>query len=417
MAKTYEAGEIKILKFDIVSHDGELRQSIISQIVAFDVYENIRLPVQYCDVVINDSINILEEFPIIGEEMFEIEIQLPGMESTVEYEFAVLGVTNKVSDPQSKFLTYIIQSCSVEIIRNTNNLISKKYKGNPYSAVEEILTKELKTDKLVNFDPSSVKGDEEMRMSRLTPFQSIDLIRQQTVSQKYKSSSFVFFENRNGFNFVTLESLFDIKKNDIGDKIFFYDTAVQADQSSMRQRNILGYSQVIMNNTIDLLSYGGLSNKTTSFDLRTATLDQVQYDIKNETSKFKQTDDNEQMMKTGKFINERTEDDSVHSLFAFNSKNGTTFRQEKYAHQKAFLEQISQNVVRLKIYGDPVATAGAMIDVRYPKIDGLNKKQSVSKLSSGHYLVSKCRHMFTMRTRPEYKIAMECVKSSYGESE
>ena len=68
MAKTYEAGEIKILKFDIVSHDGELRQSIISQVLAFDVYENIRLPVQYCDVVINDSINILEEFPIIGED-------------------------------------------------------------------------------------------------------------------------------------------------------------------------------------------------------------------------------------------------------------------------------------------------------------------------------------------------------------
>ena len=49
--KTFNAGDVELTQFDIVSLDGSVRQSIISQVISFDIYESVMLPVMYCEIL------------------------------------------------------------------------------------------------------------------------------------------------------------------------------------------------------------------------------------------------------------------------------------------------------------------------------------------------------------------------------
>lgn len=422
-SKAYSSGDVQILQFDIVSMDGRVRQSIISQIVSFDVYESIMLPVMYCDVLVNDAINLLEKFPIIGEEFIEIEFKNPELNSVQSFRFKVASVTNKFTDNMGNRLFYTLQCASEEILINSNTYIQRRYNnGNSYSIVSDILKTDLKTTKRLNLDTFSSRGLDLVTINQLTPLQAIDFIRKRTVSKQYKTSSYVFFENRNGFNFTTLEHLIQTGKSAIGDKIFFYDSAVSDSMSNVDIRNMLAYQQLTYNNTAELMQSGALANRTIALDLKTGSINTVDFDYSKNVNKFAQTDaDNISKVKTSSFVsayNKGVGTSNIKNIMIPKTSNsGDTYREESAGYLQSYVNQLTQNIVRILVYGDSAVTAGNVIKLKFPTITGTTEKPDSSKLSSGNYLVTKCRHMFVIRGRVTYKMALECVKPSYGESD
>lgn len=421
--KSFAAGDVQIQQFDLVSMDGKTRQSIISQVISFDIYESVMLPVMYCEIVMNDSINLIEKFPIIGEEFVEIEFKNPELNSIQRFTFKVASVTNKFTDGQGKKLFYVMQCASEEIMLNSTNYIQRRYNtGNPYTMVSDILETDLKSSKRLNVDTFNGRGLDSITISQLTPLQAIDLIRKRAVSKQYKSSSFVFFENRAGFNFTTLEHLIITGKNAIGDKIFFYDSAVGDSMSNVNVRNILAYQQLTYNNTVELMQSGSLANRTISLDLKTGVLNTVDFDYSKQVSNFAQTDpDNISKVKTSSFVNKYNtnvgKSTVKNTLIPKSTNNGESFREDSSGFLQSYVGQLTQNIVRVLIYGDSAVTAGNVIKLKFPTISGATAKSESSKLASGNYLVTKCRHMFVVREKVTYKMALECVKPSYGETD
>lgn len=420
---SYASGDVQIRQFDMVSMDGRVRQSIISQVVSFDIYESVMLPVMYCEIMMNDAINLIEKFPIIGEEFIEIEFKNPELNSIQSFRFKVASVTNKFTDGQGKRLFYMLQCASEEILANSNKYIQRRYQnGNSYAMVADILKTDLKTNKKLNVDTFSCRGLDLITVNQLTPLQAIDLIRKRTVSKQYRSSAYVFFENRSGFNFTTLEHLILTGKNAIGDKIFFYDSAVGDSLSNVDIRNILAYQQLTYNNTAELMQSGSLANRTMSLDLKTGTMNTVDFDYSKSVNKFAQTDpDNISKVKTTSFVNAYNAGAGTgtvrNSLIPKSSNNGESFREDSAGYLQSYVNQLTQNIVRVLVYGDSAITAGNVIKLKFPTIAGTTEKPDSSKLSSGNYLVTKCRHMFVIREKVTYKMALECVKPSFGESD
>jgi hypothetical protein len=419
--KTYNAGDVEIKMLDLVSLDGKKRQSMISQVASFDVYESVMLPVMYCELLVKDGINLLEKFPIVGEEYIEIEFKNPELNSVQYFKFKVASVTNKFTDGQGKTQFYVIKCASEEILENSITYIQKRYEeGNPYTLVGDILKTYLKSKKRFNTDTTTARGLDKMTVSQLTPLQAIDYVRKRTISKTYKSSSYVFFENRNGFNFTTLEHLILDGKKKIGDRIFFYDSAITTSSSSVEIRNILAYQQVAYNNMSDLIQDGALNNRSISLDLKTGQTKTVDFSFTKEVGSFAQVDpDNTSKVKTSTFLNKygnKSGQSTVKSsLIAKSSNNGETFVEESSGFLRSYISQLTQNIVRVLIYGDSSITAGNVIKLKFPAISGSTGKSEDSKLAGGNYLVTKVRHMFVLREKASYKISLECVKPSYGE--
>jgi hypothetical protein len=421
--KSYNAGDVEIKLFDLVSLDGKVRQSIITQVVSFDVYESVMLPVMYCEIFMKDSINLIEKFPIIGEEFVEIEFKNPELNSVQFFRFKLASVTNKFTDGQGKTLFYMMKCASEEILENSVTYIQKRYEeGNPYTLVSDIIKTYLKSPKRLNVDATSARGVDKITVSQLTPLQAIDYVRKRAVSKQYKSSSYVFFENRNGFNFTTLEHLISTGKKAIGDKIFFYDSSVGASMAGVEVRNILAYQQLAYNNVADLVQGAALNNRAISINLKTGTTNTIDFDYSKQVGNFAQTDsDNVSKVKTSSFLNKygnKSGQSTVKStLIAKSSNNGDTFIEESSGFLQSYVSQLTQNIVRILIYGDAAITAGNIITLKLPNISGATSNPENSKLASGNYLVTKVRHMFVMREKVNYKIALECVKPSYGEAD
>jgi len=423
MVKTYNAGEVQITQLDIVSLDGKSRRSIISQVTTMDIYESMMMPLMYCEMLINDAINLIESFPIIGEEYIEVEFKNPEFSSVQNFRFKTVAVTNKFSDGQGNKLFYLIKAASEESLENSTKYIQRRYDvGNPYVMIADIISRDLKSKKSLRSDDKSARGIDKIAIAQLAPLQAIDMIRKRAVSKKYKSSSYVFFENRAGFNFTTIEHLIATGKSSIGDKIFFYDSNINDDVRNINVRNILAYQQVNYSTIGDMVQDGAMSNRNYSIDLRTGTLNTVDFNMPQQLSKFAQTDpSNASAVRTNTFMNTYAakpgSDNMKTSLIPKSSVNGESFREETAGFLQSYINQLMQNVVRILIYGDAAITVGNVIKIKFPEVKGTTNKKEDSKLSSGNYLVSKVRHSFVMRDKVMYKMSLECLKPSYGESD
>jgi hypothetical protein len=423
MDKTYNAGEVQITQLDIVSLDGKTRRSIISQVSTLDIYESVMMPLLYCELLINDAINLIESFPIIGEEYIELEFKNPEFASVQSFRFKTVAVTNKFSDGQSNKLFYIIKATSEESLENSIKYVQRRYDiGNPYAMIADILSRDLKSKKVLRTDDNSARGIDKIAIAQLAPLQAIDMIRKRTVSKKYSSSSYVFFENRTGFNFTTLEHLILTGKTNIGDKIFFYDSNVNDNVKNINVRNILAYQQVNYSTIGDMVQDGGMANRNYSIDLKTGILNFVDFNMPQQLSKFAQTDpSNASAVRTNSFMNTYAAKPGTAnmktSFIPKSSVNGESFREETAGFLQSYINQLLQNVVRILVYGDAAITVGNVIKIKFPEVKGTTDKKEDSRLSSGNYLVSKIRHSFVVRDKVMYKMSLECLKPSYGESD
>ena len=115
---------------NIIPSDGK-PVNIINQFVHIDIFESILSPVIMCNIVINDSLNMLENIPLIMKKSFvEMEYKTPKVEGgALKRRFIINEVGNRVYDPQLKRSTYTLQCLSEEVIPHSNHIITKVVTG------------------------------------------------------------------------------------------------------------------------------------------------------------------------------------------------------------------------------------------------------------------------------------------------
>ena len=275
------------------------------------------------------------------------------------------------------------------------------------------------TSKQLNLDSGGTKGVQDLDIIQMKPFQSIDFLRRRAVSNKYKSSTYSFFENKNGFVFAPVEYLFERKEGNIGK--FTYDTQVKQDFVKSTYNNIIAYQHISQQSTTKMIQEGALKNVTTSLDLRTRTYETVVFDLSKEFSNFKFPG------KTSKINNDVFEYEygktpAVTNFLINTSKNPDNFLLQKIGYNKAFTELLTQNILRVMTWGNSDLSAGYRIDCTVPASQGLTiqkpkLKNEKSRYVSGEYLVSSLRHSFSkLQNKFRYTNSSELIKGTYGES-
>ena len=311
-----------------------------------------------------------------------------------------------------KYNVYQLILTSVEILTNANKLVSRGFYGKPISEyVTDILNNYIQPTKPIYVQPT--KGPQTIDSVIMKPFQAIDVFKFKAVSTRYESSLFVFFENRFGFIFTTIEHLSSDPTFKIGDGLFFFDSDSASDVKNITAKNILAYTHVNQQSTSKLVSEGALSNKTVSVDLRTGGVQTVNYN--HSTSNFQgPTGAKSQVMPT--FENKNSKQAKL-----FNHVKSTTnpdnFLEDKLGRSKSFFELMMQNILRIAVPGDEYLSAGYVIDVKVPNPSGGTKKLENSDFVSGPMLISSCRHMIEKDEKQggfSYYNSMELLNPFFG---
>lgn len=382
--------------------------------VKCDIYESILSPTVIAEITLSDSTGIIDHFNL-SEETFTISFTTHPQSKPIEYKLKVVEVNPVRTTPNDKSVVFSLTCISPEMIK------SKTIKNIP------LVRKQIEAEKAVKsllnlvetkkeFFAEKTKGLHTYSLANMHPFNSIDMVRRTAVSEKYNGSAFVFFENKHGYQFKSIEKLIEEGLAGIGDKCFTYTNLAGVDITGSKWRNIIAYKTIQNGNHNVALATGGYNNISKRYNLETGELEQ--YDKKAVNVEFLSlnkksiTSSTKQQEKSSK-----DEGELSFSLYTPDQENNQLVEKNNYLPY--YLTQFLTIINHVTIYGDSTITAGDVIHCHIPENTGLTQGEDNayvkdSSVFSGNYLVCKCRHVLTFGNFPEYYQGLEIVKDGFG---
>ena len=420
----------------ITSLDGSNEVDISNIIVYSDYYEDILSPCVTMSMVIVNTTSLYNNLPIRGGEEVKFSINTAGGIFTLDEEYSMYVF--KVSDINARDTKeyFTIHLTSKEGISNEKTRCFKKYTGNLKPTVEQILTQDLQTTK---FDTSNIEqtaNSYNFIGNTRKPFRVLTWLGTKalpigdgaggggnegdgsTEGEAKGTAGFFFWENKDGFNFKSIESL--VSNTQIGSgsadntevQRYTYTGASSYDDVSSLLR-ILNYS---IEKNIDLLKalrVGMYVNKTYFYDYYSGICKTYIYKLKDQINLKLGTDNDialsdelgdgwTRMMvriaDTG--VLDNTEDVSTPS-----GRDAADMAKSAARYNLLFTQSLNMTVpcnVNLK--------AGDIIYCEFPAIK-ISGSQEIDEEQSGNYLISQVRHHFE---GTQMVTSLKLIRDSYG---
>lgn len=196
------AGEYILEEFSILKADSDLAVDIRNQLSGFYIYEDMFAPFMSGTAVIRDTLDLINLFGRGGKNLIRIKVTTPSLGS-IEGFFHLYKISDR-SITAERTAVYTLNFVSLESLTDSSLHISKRFTGNPSDIANELYTKHLKTEKRVITSPSSNKVA--FVANYWSAIKGLVFLTDNAVSDK-GASDYVAFENRDGFNFMSIASI------------------------------------------------------------------------------------------------------------------------------------------------------------------------------------------------------------------
>ena len=192
----------------------ELDSSIIIDIT---IHESLNDNVMHGEVTILDVGGFEERIPIVGQERLEIRYATKASDApTIIKKFVVYNMSPKITEDKKQ--AYILFFVSEEYIANLKYKVSRSYKSKFAGEIVPDIYESFIENNVMHPKPLFGVGDDNVDKSALPlhlvmgmfrPFECINLVAKRSVSARKGriGSKFLFYEDKNGFHFKSLESL------------------------------------------------------------------------------------------------------------------------------------------------------------------------------------------------------------------
>ena len=256
-------------KFTIESADGKKTVDMSSGVVNFTYYENLFSPTLTAKAIIVNTGNTVKAedgkvkslyngLPLRGGERVVIKIagnskvNKDGLDfsKTPEQYFHVSSITNVLVDSGKEILT--LNLISREALTNETSRVGKKFPSTQRisDSVKDIIEKYLSTDKINEIDETQNPYGFIGNMKK--PFTLITWLASKSVpakgAAKDSSAGFLFYENKYGFNFRSIDNLIE---EDPFPKTYKFTPGIVNSEDPNRDFKILRYG---INRNQDLIS-------------------------------------------------------------------------------------------------------------------------------------------------------------------
>lgn len=202
------AGDVNVEYARVRSSNG-LVQDVTGQVAQIEIFEDLFAPFISGTIVLYDAMDLVNFFPFVGEEYLNLKISTPSLNDknrVIEGEFYLFKMDQRVLI-NDKSQVYAIHFISKEALYDLNLKLSRSFEG----VCSDIATKLITgTDGLNSTKPLRVEqASNKIRFvaNFWTPATCLNYLAKVAVSDK-NNSSYLFFENRGGFNFTTFNDLY-----------------------------------------------------------------------------------------------------------------------------------------------------------------------------------------------------------------
>lgn len=417
-----EPGDIDVRKVELKkwTRADSVAIDIKPQIAEINIFEDLEQPSMIADILLVDSLNLVQDFPIIGEESITITYVTPGRENPTRKTFFVFSIENTGSSPSGKGSTYTIKAVTPTHYFCSGLKVVKTYRDTIDSIVTDILKTAANQNKFstVKVVVEKTKGILPITIPSLHPFEAVDLLRQKAVSRDIPSGgAFVFFENQYSLNFKSIESLITDGKKDLGSKTFtfFPNTNANKEATSFAFRNILRYNHISKFDTMEKLMNGAIVNTVESFDLLTKAISSSTYKLSEKARFITSTDNKSSIPNSNQFLEKFNNASALDFFVPKDSSRNEDFLDSNLGFKKGYSSLINNNVVRILINGDNYITSGEVIKLNLPELSGTTERKNKDRLNSGNYLITKLRHRITSSEGGKFKhqISCDCARLGY----
>jgi hypothetical protein len=203
-----QSTQFVINELSIVSKKGKLDiRGLFSELSIFD---GILQPCMSGNILVEDAIGLSGELLYDGSEYLIVDISKDGNAIRMNKTFHIYKQSNREILTQSSE-RYVLHFASDEFIYSEQQRINKSYKDTYSNVAKTILLNELKVpkDKLTGRFEKTL-GLRTLNVPVLKPFEAINWCAKRALGQN-DLPDFVFFENIDGYNFVSLSTLLEDK--------------------------------------------------------------------------------------------------------------------------------------------------------------------------------------------------------------
>lgn len=408
------AGDVELEKAKVISSSGFF-QDITNQIIGIQIFEDLLSPFITGTLVVKDSFDLINLFPFVGEEYIELKISTPTLKNgNLDAKFYIYKMTdrNMVGD---RSVVYQLHFISQDALLDLNKSISKTFSGKVSDIVKTIFE-----DKTVGLQLSSNKYKIEETTTSLkytsnfwSPVKNI-LYLVDGANNVDGSPSYVFFENRDGYNFVSLSYLYKqpVVQEFVYDNYSRDDRALSGSVKNLEEdyKRILNIKIPTGIDYMERVTSGIYGSRMYTHDILSKKISSKNFDM---LESFKQKPHLNEFPTASKKVIYRY---GAKTMFApkyynnfsnFGDVTNTSFIQERIS----LLKQAESTKVEITVPGRWDYTVGRKVDLKLNKVEPISKndKKTLDNMFSGNYLISAINHFIT---RENHECTLELIKDS-----
>jgi hypothetical protein len=371
-----------------------------------NIYDSLLMPCMTGNIVIRDAVGLSKRLTFDGSEYIRVNIA-KGEDSpvtTIFKTFRIYKQSDRTTLNQSSE-TYVLSFISEEFIYSEQQKVSQAYTGSYDNIVKSVLTKYLKVPANRISTIETTRGNQSAVIPLLSPLESIDWVLKRALDKNNKAN-FVFFENKVGFNFVSLPTLFaDGPVLEINFQPKNVKGAISEEFLGVRDFN---YSSTF--DLIDNIRNGFYANKFIGFDILTRKITETTIGISNAygTSnlnkypiapgmKNREDKDVSQMYNSRVALYSYQTPRTTATYIKSNDNKAATILDETHTYipqRKAIMNNLIQKRLTLALPGNFALTSGLVLKLNSPTY-GLkdNDTQQQDDSMKGNYLIIGTRHI------------------------
>ena len=458
----YRPGAYELIDIRMMNSDTTETVSLTRLCVYFNLYEDIYKNCMQADFHLVDGQGLFSDFPINGDEVIELAYKTASEDcELVNLLFRVykIGPREPVTD---KSVSYTLYAVSEEAVVDNTLRVHGVYKNKPINLIaKDVFDEYLKMassgiDEGINitgkpggsqlrveaidalteitypdgkaFSAEISKGNVKFIGNGMRPIEFINLLASEAEGLNSKSSTFLFYENADGYRFETIEQMG--ASNPVEEYIYVMKNR---ELSATQKSKFLEY-QKIEQLTVQPLydNFGKLMNgvfgsKVNYFDPLTKTYRVNRY---NYATEF----ENERHMEQFKVANERflsrydvaeSKGITLHSDIAqefsqyIRSKTpGLSYRRKQNFLSKERSAKLNFESVKMhfSIPGDSTLRVGKTFTMNLPEASGTKDKLNKDdRYLRGNFIISSLRHHINLGAE-EYTTYIEGIKDSFSET-
>ena len=453
MAKTQErATDIRFEFLELITPTGTF--DLQKLFVSMSIYEDLFGDSVTMDILLNDSINLPQKAPILGEEYLNFiahskSVDGEGVDIAPGPMYTV-SITDRhlAKDRQQLYMLHLTSELD---ITNSNTTVSRSFRGKPISSiVDTLLVDYLNIENDVVIEKTV--GDENIIIPNWKPFKAINWLAKRAINEN-NVPNYLFWESNGVTYFQSIETLLTQKVK----QKFIFSPIINADQKM--EQLVKGKTQLdnleIINqfNTTRNIENGLYASKLITHDIVKKKIQQHTYSLTQAyASDITHTDKYMPISSTETYfdVSDRftfapqevglNEGDNIQSYYdskvmfhpkhnQMYSKNGNDIYDNKVEEWKlkrnALILGLNQIKLRITFSGKSYLRVGHTVDITVPSPEKVleqnpgkvkNPDDLVDKYLSGTYLITALRHMIEWNSgKPVYTMVADVTKDALGD--